>query len=120
MTCLLRPRPEILPSRKEQADVHGEPSRPGLACTVLLRLTAREQHIARLVVDGLTTEQLSARPHISLATVRNHIRHIFAKIDVHSRAELVRLLYQWRLVMSSAQENNPDRQSSATKPPASA
>jgi DNA-binding CsgD family transcriptional regulator len=43
---------------------------------------------AELVADGLTNPQIGARLYISRRTVQTHLIHIFAKLDIASRAQL--------------------------------
>lgn len=62
-------------------------------------LTEREQEIAQLVSEGLTTKQIASRAFISDNTVKQHLKRIFTKTDVSNRAELVQLI--WR---STSQE----------------
>ncbi len=49
-------------------------------------LTAREVDVLRLVSRGLSSKEIAARLVISPKTVRNHIEHIYTKIDVSNRA----------------------------------
>jgi DNA-binding CsgD family transcriptional regulator len=51
-------------------------------------LTPAEQAVAGLVADGLTNPQIGARLYISGRTVQTHLVHIFAKLDIASRAQL--------------------------------
>jgi DNA-binding CsgD family transcriptional regulator len=51
-------------------------------------LTPAEQAVARLVADGLSNPQIGDRLYISRRTVQTHLLHIFAKLDVTSRAQL--------------------------------
>lgn len=57
-------------------------------------LSPREQEIARLVAQGLTTKQIAESAFISDNTVKMHLKRIFAKTDIHNRAELVQRI--WR------------------------
>lgn len=56
-------------------------------------LTPREQEIAQLVSEGFTTKQIAARAFISENTVKQHLKRVFAKTDVSTRAELVQLIW---------------------------
>src|SRR5690606_19432288 len=56
-------------------------------------LTKREQEIAQLVSEGLTTKQIAAKAFVSENTVKQHLKRIFAKTDVSNRAELVQLIW---------------------------
>ena len=51
-------------------------------------LTPAEQAVASLVADGLTNPQIGNRLFISRRTVQAHLVHIFAKLDIASRAQL--------------------------------
>ncbi|MFM7449897.1 MAG: response regulator transcription factor [Leptolyngbyaceae cyanobacterium] len=52
-------------------------------------LTARELQIATLVAQGLPNKKVAKKLHISEWTVSTHLRRIFAKLHVDSRAAMV-------------------------------
>jgi DNA-binding CsgD family transcriptional regulator len=52
-------------------------------------LTARELQIATLVAQGYPNKKVAKQLHISEWTVATHIRRIFAKLHVDSRAAMV-------------------------------
>ena len=66
---------------------------PGLPDAVTL-LSKREQEIADLVSRGLTTRQIAELSYVSENTVKQHLKRIFAKLQVRSRAELVQAVWQ--------------------------
>jgi predicted ATPase/class 3 adenylate cyclase/DNA-binding CsgD family transcriptional regulator len=51
-------------------------------------LTPTELRVVDLVAEGLTNPQIGERMFISRGTVKVHLSHIFAKINIASRAEL--------------------------------
>ena len=51
-------------------------------------LTTREQEIATLIGEGLTSRLVADRLTLSVRTVENHLYHIYRKLDVHNRAGL--------------------------------
>ena len=51
-------------------------------------LSAREWDVARLLARGLTNKQIAAELIVSPATVRSHVEHILAKLDLRSRAQI--------------------------------
>jgi len=53
-------------------------------------LTERERDVLRLMVSGLTNRQITSNLPLSLETVRWYVKQIYAKLDVHSRAEAIR------------------------------
>jgi DNA-binding NarL/FixJ family response regulator len=58
----------------------------------LAALTGREMEIAELIRDHLTNREIASELFVSLKTVETHIRNIFNKLGVGSRAEVARLL----------------------------
>lgn len=58
------------------------------------QLTLRERDVAQLVCQGLTNRQAADRLYMSPKTVETHLGHVFAKLNVSSRAELRALLDQ--------------------------
>jgi DNA-binding CsgD family transcriptional regulator len=54
-----------------------------------LSLTERELEIVQLVCHGLTNARIAQRLSIGLATVKTHLLHVFEKLGVCTRAELV-------------------------------
>jgi DNA-binding NarL/FixJ family response regulator len=61
-------------------------------------LTAREKEILTLIVNGLSNEVIARNLFISLQTVRNHLKSIYDKLQVHSRAQVVVKAYKEKLV----------------------
>lgn len=53
-------------------------------------LTDREIEVLTAVVEGLTNAEIGHRLFISPATVKTHVRHIYEKLHVSSRAEVTR------------------------------
>ena len=56
------------------------------------RLTNREWEILCLLADGESGAAIADKLFISPTTVRNHVQHILAKLEVHSRVEAVAML----------------------------
>ncbi len=66
----------------------------------VLRLTAsgyglspRELDVLDLAMRGASTKQISQNLYISEYTVKDHLAHIFEKVGVRGRRELVKQLY---------------------------
>ena len=53
------------------------------------RLTPRQVEVLRLLEQGRSTKQIAAELHLSIETVRNHIRRLFRALGVHSRLKAV-------------------------------
>ncbi|MGH3812347.1 MAG: helix-turn-helix domain-containing protein [Pseudonocardiaceae bacterium] len=60
---------------------------------VRTQLTHREDEVLRLVIDGLSNDEIAARLAISRRTVETHMRTLFRKTGVTRRAQLA-VLYQ--------------------------
>lgn len=73
----------------------GPASREHLAplTAAIYGLTPREQQVAELTMRGHATHRIAHRLEISPYTVQEHLRHIFAKVGVGSRGELVAALF---------------------------
>lgn len=56
-------------------------------------LTARERDVVGALASGDTTSEIAARLFLSQHTVRDHIKTVFDKVGVSSRAELVSKLF---------------------------
>jgi DNA-binding CsgD family transcriptional regulator len=67
------------------------------------RLTAREFEIAMLIAAGCCNKAIGRRLGISAHTVGAHVGRIFAKLDVHKRAELMARMAH-RLVINGENE----------------
>jgi DNA-binding NarL/FixJ family response regulator len=52
-------------------------------------LTLREIEVLRCIAVGWSNEEIAERLQISLSTVKVHIRHVFAKLEVHNRVSAV-------------------------------
>jgi DNA-binding CsgD family transcriptional regulator/tetratricopeptide (TPR) repeat protein len=66
-------------------------TRPGKTDGIgIASLTERELEIARLVVDRKTNSEIAAALFLSPKTIETHLRNIFRKLNVFSRAEVAR------------------------------
>lgn len=50
-------------------------------------LTAREKEVLELVAHGFNNKEVAGRLHVTVDAVRWHLKHIYAKLHVHSRTE---------------------------------
>jgi DNA-binding NarL/FixJ family response regulator len=53
------------------------------------RVTARELEVLQLVAQGLNNREIGKRLFISENTVKNHVRNILEKLQLHSRMDAV-------------------------------
>jgi DNA-binding NarL/FixJ family response regulator len=56
--------------------------------------------VLRLLERGYSTEQMAHELHLSIETVRNHIRHLLRALDARSRIEAVAIGRREHLVAS--------------------
>ncbi|WP_434277988.1 response regulator transcription factor [Acinetobacter sp. CE-15] len=59
----------------------------------LHHMTKKEQEIIKLICAGKNNEQIAQMLFISMSTVKTHIQHIFQKIGVNSKHQLVTKLF---------------------------
>jgi two-component system, NarL family, nitrate/nitrite response regulator NarL len=76
--------------------VFAPPLQTGIAGEIRLRavdqrpfLSDREREILRLVAEGVTAPRIGRVLHLSPATVKTHLHHIYEKLDVSERAAAV-------------------------------
>ncbi|MCD8316467.1 MAG: helix-turn-helix transcriptional regulator, partial [Eggerthellaceae bacterium] len=55
-------------------------------------LTDRETQVLKEVSRGRTAQQIADQEVLSVYTIRAHIRSIYAKLDVHSKNELIKYI----------------------------
>lgn len=61
-------------------------------------LSPREAEVLRLVSQGCTNASIASRLLISESTVKTHLLHVYAKLDVTDRASAVRVAWERNLV----------------------
>ncbi len=87
---------EPVPGQPAQTVIVIAPSRPEEVAWIdaaAYGLSPREEEVAKLVVRGLSTRQISRMLFISEYTVQNHVSNACEKVGVRSRGELVRRLF---------------------------
>lgn len=62
------------------------------------RLSARELEVLTLMAEGLTNDEVSARLHLSVATVKTHVGSVLAKTGSRDRTQAVVTAYRAGLV----------------------
>lgn len=62
------------------------------------RLTPRERSIVRLLAEGKSNKETAIALRLSLGTIETHRKNIFAKLEIHCTADLVRYAIRNHLV----------------------
>ena len=57
-------------------------------------LTAREVEVLQMIVKGRSKSYIAESLFISENTVRSHAKHIYQKLDVHSKQDVLDLLHE--------------------------
>jgi DNA-binding CsgD family transcriptional regulator len=77
-----------------------------------ISLSPREREIVRLVAKGLPNKSIADVLDISLWTVATHLRRVFAKLGVGTRAEMVARILEGGQPLDS---RLPDREAGGTR-----
>lgn len=108
---LKRTAPEKIIDAIREAHEGGAPMTPSVAKQVLKlfsqpfqrsadlqALTAREHDVLSLLVRGYSYKMAAGELHVSIETLRYHIKNIYAKLHVNSKSEAVAKAIQNRMV----------------------
>ena len=98
--------PTSLLSSIEEAYNGGAPMSPSIAAKVVKHfhrsqnhgLTERELEVLKLLTEGENYATIGEKLYISKNTVKGHIKNIYSKLHVNTRAEAVLKAYQTRII----------------------
>ncbi|WP_335582793.1 response regulator transcription factor [Cryobacterium arcticum] len=71
----------------------GSDGRRQRASLLLGRLTEREREVAVSVGHGLSNAEIAAQLFMGVATVKTHVGHVFAKLEVTNRVQVARTVH---------------------------
>ena len=83
-------------------------------------LTAREEEVLRLVVEGLCNKAIGRRLGIAVGTVKSHLKSTFDKLNVESRTQAVAVVERRGLLRQSLEDgpaNSQAERASASRSP---
>jgi len=67
----------------------GIPQQSSVSGASLDPLTERELDVLRLLAEGLTNKDIASRLVVAPSTIKQHLKNIYCKLDVHSRTQAV-------------------------------
>lgn len=76
--------------REELLATGAKPRRPTM--TGVESLTPTERRVAALAAEGLTNPEIAIRLYLAKSTIAWHLRHVFLKLGIESRGDLVHVL----------------------------
>ena len=98
--------PEILYKSVKEIYVGGSPMSPQIARLVVSsfnqkqkasaeyeNLTEREKEILQLLAKGYQYKEIAAKLFLSIETIRTYVRHIYEKLQVHTRTDALNKIF---------------------------
>jgi DNA-binding NarL/FixJ family response regulator len=96
-------------TRRLIEDFCRDPAPGTAAATAAGRLSERELGVVRLVAQGLSNAEIAARLYLSETTVKSHIAHILAKLDLRDRVQIAVHAYEHGIVRPRHRTPPPGR-----------
>ncbi|GLR17113.1 response regulator transcription factor [Portibacter lacus] len=81
---------EIAMFRFENEKGKGAPELKDINNKIHAELTDKEYEVLLDIFSGLANQQIASKQFISINTVKTHVKNLYGKIEVHTRAELVK------------------------------
>ena len=77
-----------LPKQSWQTELN-RASRSKTLPTLLEPLSSRELEVLELIAEGRSNEEIGRELYVSVGTVKTHLKHIYGKLEVHTRTQAV-------------------------------
>ena len=77
---------------KVQCPLRGECRFENVVCNPRFnnRISDSEMRVMKLVYDGLSNDDIAESLYLSPHTVKNHIKSVYAKLNIHEKSEFIR------------------------------
>ncbi len=82
-------------------------AREGVERSELDKLSAREKEVLGLVGQGMTSDEIAGKLHLSVHTVHTHRAHIMEKLGLQNRAQLIQYAFRMGFLRPSREERAP-------------
>lgn len=60
-------------------------------------LSRREREVVNKLAEGHSYQTIADKLHVSLNTVRFHVKNIYRKLEVHNKAQIIRMVLKGEL-----------------------
>jgi len=75
---------------------------------LLQSLTPRQRTVLQMLAQGVTRDEIASRLGVSRNTVRTHMQNLYAKLDLHSRLDILKFGAQHGLVTPDPSPRDPE------------
>ncbi|MDA2813000.1 response regulator transcription factor [Nocardiopsis sp. RSe5-2] len=79
-------------------EVLERPAAPAIGAPEMVRLTDRELEVFRHLVGGLRNDEIADALNVGESTVKSHVQHLYRKLGVRDRVQVVVYAYEHGLV----------------------
>ena len=97
LVCSNTVRTRCLTLQRFDKNIVASPPSASPSCAADL-ISARERKVLRMVANGYTSAEIGSHMLISSMTVNSHVKSIYRKLHVHTRAQAVSFAAIWGLL----------------------
>lgn len=80
---------ELLEAFQQEGELHKVYSPASLDGSMIDPLTEREREVLRLLSEGISNKEIASRMVVAPSTIKQHLKSIYSKLDVHNRTQAV-------------------------------
>lgn len=90
---------DIFSFERVSCPLRGECRLEGIVCNPEFedKISQSEMRILKLINESKTPEQIADELYLSVFTVRNHLKNIYARLKIHNRQELMSYIHKNKL-----------------------